>query len=175
MISSLRTETSIITILFVDFYICFQSMQILLIVTCIAINVFNSEAFPPCYVNRADYSPKVPTCTTTTTTNNNWSERYIMQSQWRCLSDRFLFNFLPNQMSWNVFFIFTLTGCRSLVVVLSLSKREVVSSSPTRASRVKPKSFRIGSDCSFAKSSAFRSENHGSFGYDLKNGGPMSQ
>jgi hypothetical protein len=35
--------------------------------------------------------------------------------------------------------------------------------------------FKIGSDCSFAKSTAFRCENHGSFGYDLKNGGPMSQ
>jgi hypothetical protein len=35
--------------------------------------------------------------------------------------------------------------------------------------------FKIGSDCSFAKSTAFRSENHGSFGYDLKNGGPVSQ
>jgi hypothetical protein len=43
------------------------------------------------------------------------------------------------------------TGCRSLVVVLSLSKRQVVSSSPARAGRVKPKTFnKIGSDCSFA-------------------------
>jgi hypothetical protein len=67
------------------------------------------------------------------------------------------------------------TGCRSLVVVLSLSIREVVSSSPVRAGRVKPKTFNIGSDCFFAKSTAFRSENHGSFGYDLKNGGPVSQ
>jgi hypothetical protein len=40
---------------------------------------------------------------------------------------------------------------------------------------VKPKTFKIGSDYSFAKSAAFRSENHGSFGYDLKNGGPVSQ
>jgi hypothetical protein len=32
----------------------------------------------------------------------------------------------------------------------------------------------VGSDCSFAKSTAFRSENHGSVGYDLKNGGPVS-
>jgi hypothetical protein len=30
-------------------------------------------------------------------------------------------------------------------------------------------------DCSFAKSAAFRSENYRSFGYDLKNGGPVSQ
>jgi hypothetical protein len=35
--------------------------------------------------------------------------------------------------------------------------------------------IKIGSDCSFTKSTAFRSENHGSFGCDLKNGGPMSQ
>jgi hypothetical protein len=63
------------------------------------------------------------------------------------------------------------TGCRSLVVVLSLTIREVMSSSPARAGRVKPK---IGSDCSFAKSTAFRSENHGSFGYGLKNEGPVS-
>jgi hypothetical protein len=48
------------------------------------------------------------------------------------------------------------TGCCSLMVVLSLCKREVVSSSPARASRVKPKTFKIGSDCSFAKSTAFR-------------------
>jgi hypothetical protein len=58
------------------------------------------------------------------------------------------------------------TGCRSLVVVLSLSKREFVSSSPARwlidlgfyarTGRVKPKTFKIGSDCSFAKSTAFR-------------------
>ena len=32
-----------------------------------------------------------------------------------------------------------------------------------------------GSDCSFAKCSALRSGNHGSFGYDLKNGGPVSR
>jgi hypothetical protein len=62
-------------------------------------------------------------------------------------------------------------GCRSVVVVLSLSKREVVSSSPARAGRVKPKTFKISSDCSFAKSTAFRSKNHGPLGYDLKNGG----
>jgi hypothetical protein len=67
------------------------------------------------------------------------------------------------------------TGCCSLVVVLSLSKREVVSSSPAQTGRVKPKAFEIGSGCSFAKSTAFRSENHGSFRYDLKNGGPVSQ
>jgi hypothetical protein len=48
------------------------------------------------------------------------------------------------------------TGCRSLVVVLSLSKRKVVSSSPAHAGRVKPKMFKIGSDCSFAKRTAFR-------------------
>jgi hypothetical protein len=53
-----------------------------------------------------------------------------------------------------------LIGCRSLVVVLSLSIREVVSKSPARACRVKPKTFKIGSDCSFAKSTAFRSENN---------------
>jgi hypothetical protein len=67
------------------------------------------------------------------------------------------------------------TGCRSLVVVLSLSNREVVSSSPARSGRVKPKAYEIGSDCSFAKSTAVRSENHGSFGYAVKNGGPVSQ
>jgi hypothetical protein len=56
------------------------------------------------------------------------------------------------------------------VVVLSFNIREVVSASTARAGHVKPKTiFKIGSDCSFAKSSAFRSENHGSFGYDLKN------
>jgi hypothetical protein len=32
----------------------------------------------------------------------------------------------------------------------------------------KPKTFKIGSDCSFAKSTAFRSENHRSFRYDKK-------
>jgi hypothetical protein len=42
------------------------------------------------------------------------------------------------------------TGCRSLVVVLSLSKREAVSSSPGCTSRVKLKKFKIGSDCSIA-------------------------
>jgi hypothetical protein len=49
------------------------------------------------------------------------------------------------------------TGCRSLVVMLSLSIREVVSSSSARAGRVKPMAFKIGSGCSFAKSTAFRS------------------
>jgi hypothetical protein len=44
--------------------------------------------------------------------------------------------------------------CRSLVVV---------------------KTFKIGSDCSFAKSTAFRSENNESFRYDLKNRGPVLQ
>jgi hypothetical protein len=68
-----------------------------------------------------------------------------------------------------------LLGCSSLVVVLSLSIPDVLSSSPARAGRVKPKAFKIGSDCSFAKSTVFRSENHGSFGYDLKNGGSVSQ
>jgi hypothetical protein len=60
------------------------------------------------------------------------------------------------------------TGYGSLVVVLCLSIREVVSSSPARAGRVKPKTFKIGIDCSSAK-------NHGSFGCHLKNGGPVSQ
>jgi hypothetical protein len=69
----------------------------------------------------------------------------------------------------------TVIGCYSLVVVLSLSKREVLNSSPARTGRVKPEMFKIGSDCSFVKSTTFRSENHGSFGYDLKNGGPVSQ
>jgi hypothetical protein len=57
----------------------------------------------------------------------------------------------------------------SLVVVLSLSIREVVSSSHARAGRVKPKTFKICSNCSFAKSTAFRSENHGSFRWNDKN------
>jgi hypothetical protein len=35
--------------------------------------------------------------------------------------------------------------------------------------------FKISIDYSFAKSTAFRSENHGSFGYDLENGDPVSQ
>jgi hypothetical protein len=62
------------------------------------------------------------------------------------------------------------------VVVLSLNIREVVSSSLDRAGRLKPKTFIIiGSDFSFAKSAVFRSEDHGSFGYDLTNGGPVSQ
>jgi hypothetical protein len=43
------------------------------------------------------------------------------------------------------------------------------------AGRVKPQTFKIGSDCSFVKRTVFRSENHGSFGYDFKNGGPVSQ
>jgi hypothetical protein len=67
------------------------------------------------------------------------------------------------------------TGCGSLVVVLSFSIQEGVSSSPARAGRVKAKKFKIGSDCSFAKSTALRSEKHGVFGYDLKNGGPVSR
>jgi hypothetical protein len=69
-----------------------------------------------------------------------------------------------------------ITGCGNLEVVLSLSIREVVSSSTARADRVKPtcKTFKIGSNYSFAKS-AFTSENHGSFGYELKNGGPVLQ
>jgi hypothetical protein len=61
-----------------------------------------------------------------------------------------------------------MSGCRSLVVVLSLSIREVVSSNPLVP-------FKSGSDCSFAKCTALRGENHWSYGYDLKNGGPVSQ
>jgi hypothetical protein len=52
------------------------------------------------------------------------------------------------------------TSCASLVVVLSRSNREVVSSTAAHTGRVKPKTFKIGSDCSLAKSTAFRSENH---------------
>jgi hypothetical protein len=72
-------------------------------------------------------------------------------------------------------FVHLITGCGSLVVVLLLSIRKIVRSSPAWAGCVKPKTFKIGSDCSFAKIMAFRSENHGTFGYDLKNGGPVSQ
>jgi hypothetical protein len=50
-----------------------------------------------------------------------------------------------------------------------------VSSSPFRAGHVKPKTFNIGSDCSFAKNPVLRSENHGVFGHDFKEGGPVSQ
>jgi hypothetical protein len=67
------------------------------------------------------------------------------------------------------------TSCRSLVVVISLNIREVMSSSPARAVRVKPKTFKLGSDCSFAKSTVFRSEDYGSFRHDIKNRGPVSQ
>jgi hypothetical protein len=64
----------------------------------------------------------------------------------------------------------------SIVVVPLLSTWAIVSSSPARAGRVKPRAFlKIGSDCSFTKNTAFRSENHKSFGYELKNGGPVSQ
>jgi hypothetical protein len=38
------------------------------------------------------------------------------------------------------------TGCGCLVVVLSLSKRKIVSSSPARVGRGKPKTSKIGSD-----------------------------
>jgi hypothetical protein len=48
------------------------------------------------------------------------------------------------------------TCCGSLVVMLSLSIREVMSSSSAWAGRVKPKTFKIGSDCSFAKSTALK-------------------
>jgi hypothetical protein len=67
------------------------------------------------------------------------------------------------------------TSCCSVVVVLSLRKGKVVSSSPAHTGCVKPKTFKRGTDCSFAKSTAFRSENQGSFGYDLKHGGHVSQ
>ena len=60
-----------------------------------------------------------------------------------------------------------LNRCCCLVVVLLLSKREVVSSSPARVcSCVKPKTSKIGSDCFFAKITAFRRWNRGSFEYD---------
>jgi hypothetical protein len=75
----------------------------------------------------------------------------------------------------SICYILKFTGCGSLVVVLSPSTREVVSLSPARVGHIKPKTFKIGSDCSFTKSTAFRCENHGSFGYDLKNGGRVSQ
>jgi hypothetical protein len=53
-------------------------------------------------------------------------------------------------------FITIIAGCGSLVVVLSFNIQEVVSSSPARVVRVKPKTFKIDSDFSFAKSTAFR-------------------
>jgi hypothetical protein len=61
----------------------------------------------------------------------------------------------------------------SLVVVLSLRTREVINLSPAWTGRAK--TFKIDSDFSFAKSTAFRSENHRSFRYHLQNGGPVSQ
>jgi hypothetical protein len=70
----------------------------------------------------------------------------------------------------------TYTSCVTLVVVLSPSIWEAMGLSPARDTCwVKPKTFKIDSDCSFAKSTAFRSENHRSFGHDLKNAGPVSQ
>jgi hypothetical protein len=65
--------------------------------------------------------------------------------------------------TYNISLICVYCTCGSLVVVLTLSIREVVSSSPARAGRVKPYTFKMGSDCYFAKSTAFRCENHGSF------------
>jgi hypothetical protein len=44
-----------------------------------------------------------------------------------------------------------------------------------RSKNVFLKDVKIGSDCSFAKISAFRSENRGSFGYGTKDGGSVSQ
>jgi hypothetical protein len=78
------------------------------------------------------------------------------------------------KIHWFLSYWIMITGCRSLVVVLSLSKRKVVSSSPARVGRVKLKTYKIGSDCSFDKSTTFKSENQGSFVYDLINGGPVS-
>jgi hypothetical protein len=43
------------------------------------------------------------------------------------------------------------------------------------ASVLNLKDVKIRSDCFFAKSMAFRSENHKSFGYDVRNEGPTSQ
>jgi hypothetical protein len=68
-----------------------------------------------------------------------------------------------------------MTGCGTLAVEPSLSTQEVVSWSPAPADRFKPKASKISCDCSFAKSMTFRCENHGSFGYILKNGGSVSQ
>jgi hypothetical protein len=61
------------------------------------------------------------------------------------------------------------------MIVLSLSTREVMSSNPAHAGCIKPKTFKIGSDCSFAKSMAFRSEKFTGLGNDLRNGGPVLQ
>jgi hypothetical protein len=57
------------------------------------------------------------------------------------------------------------TSCCNQGVVVSFSTREVVSSSHARTGRVKPKTFKVGSECSFVLSTAFRSENHGSLRY----------
>jgi hypothetical protein len=56
------------------------------------------------------------------------------------------------------------TGCGSLVVVLSLSIWEVVSSSPARANRIKPMKFKIGGIHKLESSR-----------YALKHRGPVSQ
>jgi hypothetical protein len=68
-------------------------------------------------------------------------------------------------------FTFYQTGCGSIVVVLSFSIQEVVSSSPACTGRVKPKPFKIGSELLLRQ----ERKNDGSFGYDLKNRGIVSQ
>jgi hypothetical protein len=65
-----------------------------------------------------------------------------------------------------------MTCCRCLVVALSLRIREEMSSSLALACRVNSKNIDIGSDCSFAKSTTYKSESHRSFGYGLKTEAP---
>jgi hypothetical protein len=58
---------------------------------------------------------------------------------------------------------------------MKIKKNESCDFEPCSTSLVKPKTFKTDSVCSIAKSTALISENNGSFGYDLKNGGPVSQ
>jgi hypothetical protein len=60
--------------------------------------------------------------------------------------------------------LYFFNGCSSITVALSLCIQEVVSSSPACVGEVKPKTFKIGSNCSFEKSGTFGSKSHGSFG-----------
>jgi hypothetical protein len=64
-----------------------------------------------------------------------------------------------------------ITGCGGSVVDISPRAQKVLSFKEWTIA-YKKLGIKVGSNCSFAKSSKFRIENHGTFGNDLRNGFP---
>jgi hypothetical protein len=73
-------------------------------------------------------------------------------------------------------FTCTLSAIKNDEDVTALAKHQGGRDSDVRLCMTRQtQDVKIGRDCSFAKTTAFTSDNHGSFGYAIKNGGPVLQ